>query len=147
MIFRFYLTLTVAILILLYWADLHYTHVDSILDHSSSVLHQDEKSTRRRSHSLFLGACLCTLVIALVSIFLGLDEGLGYLITPILQTAQHLFRQVFPLAEDAEELLPLMIQSGSNLRGANGGKNYATVMNPSSGSPWNTSCSFYLLSS
>lgn len=103
---RFYLTLTVAILILLYWADLHYTHVDSILDHSSSVLHQDEKSTRRRSHSLFLGACLCTLVIALVSIFLGLDEGLGYLITPILQTAQHLFRQVFPLAEDAEELLP-----------------------------------------
>lgn len=103
---RFYLTLTVAVLILLYWTDLHYTHVDALLDHSSSVLHQNEKSTRRRSHSLFLATCLCTLILALVSIFLGLDEGLGYLITPVLQTAQHLFRRVFPLAEDVDEPLP-----------------------------------------
>lgn len=103
---RFYLTLTVAVLIFLYWTDLHYTHVDVLLDHSSSVLHQDEKFTRRRSHSLFLAICLCTLIFALVSIFLGLDEGLGYLITPVLRTAQHLFRLIFPLAEDAEEPLP-----------------------------------------
>ena len=44
---RFYLTLTVAILILLYWADLHYTHVDSILDHSSSVRIKDSSNARK----------------------------------------------------------------------------------------------------
>lgn len=103
---QFYLTLASMIMVFLCWSILHCAGVDAILKNSSHILQQDEKFTRRRSHLLFLLACLCTLVLVFMLLFLGMDEMFGMVITPVLRSAQRLFRLIFPLAEGVEESLP-----------------------------------------